>query len=363
MTSKIKNVLICPLDWGLGASSRCIPIIQLLLNSGANVTIAADNESLSFLKKQFPQLNYIRFPFAKLSLSPQKKFCFFYTFKTILRFQKAIKRENRLLQYYINEYNIDIVISDSRLGLSSDKAYCIYLSHYFHLKLGMGKFVDNFVFKLYTRYLSRFDECWIPDFEGEKNLSGSLSHPLNLSIPTYYINPISRFSGSLEEECSNQDQIDILAVITGDKSKRKQLQDLIISQLKNTGIKALLVGCMLEKSEQENIPNISFYPYLSKNQLLSCSKFTKIIISRSGYSVISDLCFLGRSAILVPEPCLLEQTYLAQYHKEKGHFYYEEQDRFNLLKAIEKSKNYTPPKLTEDFSILKKRISFLVDVI
>ena len=39
---KQKNILISPLNWGLGHATRCIPIIETLLNKNENVLIAAD---------------------------------------------------------------------------------------------------------------------------------------------------------------------------------------------------------------------------------------------------------------------------------------------------------------------------------
>ncbi|MFA4851802.1 MAG: hypothetical protein WC599_04725, partial [Bacteroidales bacterium] len=56
-----KNILICPLDWGLGHATRCVPLIRKFIASGTNVIIGADNRPLAFLKKEFPSLQFIRF--------------------------------------------------------------------------------------------------------------------------------------------------------------------------------------------------------------------------------------------------------------------------------------------------------------
>ena len=50
---KQKRILICPLDWGLGHATRCIPIIRLLLTKNAEVIIAADAGPLALLKQEF----------------------------------------------------------------------------------------------------------------------------------------------------------------------------------------------------------------------------------------------------------------------------------------------------------------------
>jgi len=64
------------------------------------------------------------------------------------------------------------------------------------------------------------------------------------------------------------------------------------------------------------------------------------VISRSGYSTIMDLAILGKKAILVPTPGQTEQEYLAKYHFEKGRFYTQKQNEFDLEKALEELKEY-----------------------
>ena len=49
-----KNILIAPLNWGLGHATRCIPIIHALMESGFNPIIASDGDALGILKKEFP---------------------------------------------------------------------------------------------------------------------------------------------------------------------------------------------------------------------------------------------------------------------------------------------------------------------
>ena len=51
-----KNILVAPLNWGLGHATRCIPIIKELENKGFNPIIASDGVALALLKKEFPHL-------------------------------------------------------------------------------------------------------------------------------------------------------------------------------------------------------------------------------------------------------------------------------------------------------------------
>jgi UDP:flavonoid glycosyltransferase YjiC (YdhE family) len=45
----IKRVLIAPLDWGLGHTARCIPIIQELLQQGHQVIFAGTQKQFDFV--------------------------------------------------------------------------------------------------------------------------------------------------------------------------------------------------------------------------------------------------------------------------------------------------------------------------
>ena len=62
METKNKKIIIAPLNWGLGHATRCIPIIQGLLDNGYEPIIATDGVSLELLKNEFPKLIYFQLP-------------------------------------------------------------------------------------------------------------------------------------------------------------------------------------------------------------------------------------------------------------------------------------------------------------
>ena len=61
------NVLVCPLDWGIGHATRCVPIIKELSTQGYNVFIGADKRPLDFLKNEFQNLKFVSFPGTNIS--------------------------------------------------------------------------------------------------------------------------------------------------------------------------------------------------------------------------------------------------------------------------------------------------------
>ena len=48
------HVFLSPLNWGLGHSTRDIPIIKELLSHGHEVTIGTSGNALALLKKECP---------------------------------------------------------------------------------------------------------------------------------------------------------------------------------------------------------------------------------------------------------------------------------------------------------------------
>ncbi|MFT3752460.1 MAG: hypothetical protein QM800_06140 [Paludibacter sp.] len=56
------KVLVCPLNWGLGHATRCVPIIRQLLAESHEPVIVADGFPLAFLRQEFPTLRFIEYP-------------------------------------------------------------------------------------------------------------------------------------------------------------------------------------------------------------------------------------------------------------------------------------------------------------
>ena len=57
-----KNILVAPLNWGLGHATRCIPIIKALEENDFTPILASDGDALAMLKKEFPHLKSLELP-------------------------------------------------------------------------------------------------------------------------------------------------------------------------------------------------------------------------------------------------------------------------------------------------------------
>jgi len=369
-----KHILICPLDWGLGHAARCVPVIKELQKKGHHITIGADKHPLAFLQQEFPELKTIKIPGYEISYSEQGSS--FQLFCESVRFYQFIKKEHQLIDKIVEENNIDMIISDNRYGLWSKKAKSIIITHQLFVKTPVG---SSFAHHKIEKLLSNFDECWIPDFEGQPNLSGDLSHQKPIKIPHRFIGPLSRFAtkqfvtSSVFEErkkVSRSQQIeeyDIIAIISGPEPQRTVFEKLIFKQLQKTKLKAVIVRGMpntnvianevkqsAKKGEMASVDalprnddNIKIFNHLPMEKIYDYLQKSKIVVARSGYSTIMDLVALGKRAILVPTPCQTEQEYLANYHVEQGNFYVQKQSEFDIEKALVEIKHFSPKLITQ----------------
>lgn len=354
--AKTKNILICPLDWGLGHATRLVPVIDLLVEKGATVFIGADKRPLSFLKQRFPNLRFIQFP-GYSPKYPENGSMALTMIKSFPEMLSESKKAHALLQELIKENEIDIVISDNRYELSSKLAYCVFLTHQLNIQTpGISRIGKPFIHKKINSYIRRFDELWIPDFEGEPNLSGRLSHSSKIPNSKYhFVGPLSRFS--LVKPETSSEKPEILVLLSGPEPQRTLLENLLVDQALQLGMETLILQGKPELSETNEIENVKFIPHLQDKQLAGLIKNAGAIICRPGYSTIMDLAVLGKKAILIPTPGQTEQEYLAMVYKKSGLFYSEKQNDFNLKRALLENKNYTDFCLKTETQVLRKRIN------
>ena len=350
------RILVAPLDWGLGHASRSVKIIRSLEKENVEVIIGADNQSLIFLKKEFPHLDFLKFPSIKITYS-KKLHQSLHLLKSAPAMIKSIINEHKLLDRIIEEKKIDGVISDNRYGLWSNKVPTVFITHQLNIKapdwLCFGEKLLNFFVK---KIISKYTFCWIPDCPKWK-LSGDLANRFSLPQNALYIGFISRFSKNNQvEKDAIRKKYNVAAIISGPEPQRTMFEKKIISELKNTNFKSIIVRGLPEKNKKKSTKysNIDFFSHLPSNSLKYILENTPHLIMRSGYSSLMDLIALDRKAILVPTPKQSEQEYLAKYLKEKKAFFSMPQKKFNLNYAIKESKNYqtkisfTSPTLLEN---------------
>jgi len=342
-----KNILVAPLNWGLGHATRCIPIINKLIANNYNVIIASSGRSLELLMIEFPKSDFIKI--TDYNIKYYKGLPLFISI--IIQLPKLffkIKSETKELDSIIKDFNIKGIISDNRFGLYSKKIKSIYLTHQLEIQSPMLK---NFIQKINYHYINKFSECWILDYEKE-GLAGDLSHPKKRIENQKYIGPQSRF-----EKKEMNFKYDILAIVSGPEPQRTIFESILIKELNKTNKKSLLVQGKPERDLHEVKNNLTIVSHLSSKELNEAILQSRFIISRSGYSTIMDLHKLGKNAILIPTPGQTEQEYLANYLAKKGEYKTQNQSNFNLdiaLNQAEKFKEIKTPSKDLDWQKLFK---------
>lgn len=346
--TKQKTILVCPLDWGLGHATRCIPLIHQFISENSRVIIGTSGSQKALLQKEFPSLTFIDLKGYEVEY-PKSGSMALKMLLQLPKINKAIKAEHVWLAKIIDEHNIDLVISDNRYGLWSKNVKSVLITHQLFVKAPFGEWIIE---RLLKRYFDNFDEIWIPDVEGENNISGDLSHKKPLPNNYRFIGLLSRFSNasvtsSVSQNCgtyreADHFEFDFIAILSGPEPQRSIFENIILKQISTSNLKGVLVRGLPESNEKLRIENekLLVFNHLETSEILNYFKKSKVVISRSGYSTIMDLAILGKKAILVPTPRQTEQEYLAKYHSQKGRFFTQIQKDFSLEKAFNEVENY-----------------------
>lgn len=356
------RILVCPLDWGMGHATRCVPVINELILQGAEVIIGAANRPQAFLRSEFPGLLHIDFPGHKVSYAAGGGGLALHMMKQAPSILEWIKKENRMLDSLIRDHHIQGVISDNRFGLYSEKIPAIYMTHQVFIKAGPSMIMlEPALARLHLKYIKRYSECWIPDVEGAEGLSGELSHLKPLPANFYFIGPLSRFEDCHEELTHPEETIDIVVILSGPEPQRSELERKILQEIGDTNLNTTVVAGTpeIEPSPEVN-GNLSIYPHLPTNALYKVLQQAKMVISRPGYSTLMDLAVSGKKALLIPTPGQTEQEYLGKSLMDRGVYACMSQADFKLEQGLQMALKYSGIQIQRDKSLLAARVSAML---
>jgi hypothetical protein len=340
---KKNNILVVPLDWGLGHATRCIPIIQTLIENNCQVYIAAETATRSLLENEFPQCTFISLKGYRIRYSRQK---FLFPFKMATQLPRILLRsiqEHRWLKKAVIQFSIDAVIADNRFGLFHSTIPTVYITHQLLIKTG-DRFSEKILQKIHCWIIKKYTHCWVPDFEGKENIAGQLSHLNKLPKNVQYIGCLSRLSLNLP----TIKKYDLLLLLSGPEPQRTIFEKLLLLQLKNFDGKVMLVRGLPEDYEDKKTEGqlssssslLTIENHLRAAQLNEVILQSELVICRSGYTTIMDLIKIRKKAILVPTPGQTEQEYLADHLMKKKYFYSVAQHDFILSTSLKLSANF-----------------------
>ena len=328
-----KRVLLCPLNWGLGHATRCIPIIHSLMANNAEVIIASDGLALDFLKEEFPELKSFTLPSYNIRYdSANMVWNMAWQIPSILN---TIRKENQAVKTAVETHQPHAIISDNRFGCYHPKITSIFITHQINI-ITPFPLLSRLASYWNKNFINKFSQCWIPDNESAPRLSGKLSL-VKKSNRIQYIGPLSRmqYKKSIKK-------YDLVIVLSGPEPQRSELEEILINQLRDANQSVLLVRGKMDSGEPSTIrPGFQSISYLNSQALNAAILSADLVISRSGYSSIMDYARLGCKAIMVPTPGQTEQEYLAEFFEKEKIFFSQSQSDLNIQEALRASVNYT----------------------
>ena len=333
---KNQHVFISPLDWGLGHATRLVPLIYLLLENDNRITLGGGGPSLQFLRDEFPALPFKYLPSIHVKFPSDKRFtlpCFLFTLPKFFIF---ITREYFRLQQLMKKEGYTIIISDNRYGLHSNKGYSVLITHQLQPVFPSGtRWLQGLAWTFIRHQTNKFDVCWVPDYPGNKGLSGMLSHVPPGFENISYIGPLSRFQKmiSLHQQPFAKTSF-VVVILSGPEPQRSAFGKLVDAKLKDANLPVHVLRGRPGRKSVSRVENMTYYDNLPAEEMAGLLVNAGWIIARSGYSTIMDLHILGCKAILIPTPGQPEQEYLAEYLKDKRGFRFLSQEDFKNIMDI-----------------------------
>lgn len=299
--------MISALDWGMGHATRCVPLIRELEKKN-QILLGVTSSTEKIFDEEFPHLKRIQFPSYNISYSSTIPLWM----KLALQWgkiNKVIKNEKQFLEKLIADEKIEVVISDNRFGLYSNKAHCIFITHQVFLKT---PFLNSALQNINKKYILRFQELWIPDHENaEESLSGTLSHGNHFHPKIKFIGPLSRL-----KTVNAQKRFDCLFLLSGPEPQHSILAELLLKKAQQYPEKKFALASAAYKNKQNS--NVTFITSPSVTKLAELIASSEKIVCRSGYSTLMDMDQMNKKDLmLVPTPGQTEQEYLAELWKEK----------------------------------------------
>ncbi len=320
------HAFISPLNWGLGHSTRDIPIIRELQRHGHEVTVATSGNALTLLKKECPECNFVLYKDYPAPYSSTRFFLpkFVASIPILL---KAMANERKKLVQILSENKYDVIISDNRMGVYSDKIPSYFITH--QLRFSLPDYLKPFeIGTLYVNafFHAKFVGVIVPDVMPNGmsnsqgcNLSGKLA-VTNIELTNnkaYYAGILT----STEKKKADQD-LDFLIIVSGPEPQRTKLEEIILSQVqKLPGEKVVLLGSPQRESHQRLDEHTTVHSYVSNEEKAELMNRAKFLISRSGYTTMMELAELDKKhGLFTPTPGQTEQEYLSRYYARQGWF-------------------------------------------
>jgi len=329
-----RSILIAPLNWGLGHATRCLPIIRILQQNN-KVVIASDGVALAWLSQELPEVECYTLP--SYNIRYHRKYMWLSMVSQLNHIHRAIRREAAKTREIVDDQNIDLIISDHRLGVRMPEITSIIIAHQLLIPFKIS-WISQMITYAQSRYIGQFHECWVPDYEEPDRLSGQLSST-PLDITKRYIGPLSRLQHSQSPDTY---KYDVAVILSGPEPTRTQLERRLQSIFKTLDkIKIIMVRGTEEQNPIDLIDmsnQMEIMDLVDSRMMMQILEQSAIVICRSGYSSIMDLDRMQKRAVMIPTSGHPEQEYLAQWLSKENQYFILKESNLSVS-SLEKALN------------------------
>jgi uncharacterized protein (TIGR00661 family) len=328
METSAKNILVAPLNWGLGHAARCIPIIRELRQNNYTVLLASDGAALLLLQKEFPDLLCLELPSYSIEYAENEDDLKWKLLKNSPKMLAAVRAEKKLVKQWVTRYSLAGILSDNRLGVYSKRIPSVIITHQLNVLSGSTTWISS---KLHQYYIKKFTECWVPDLEEKPNMTGKMGHLTTKTLPVKYIGPLSRF-----EKKELVVRYELMVILSGPEPQRSILEGILLPELQRFNGRVLFISGVVENGQKtRQDQHITYYNFMTSTELENAFNESALVLCRSGYTTVMDLSVLQKKVFFIPTPGQFEQEYLAKRIKESGFAPYAKQADFKIEHLLE----------------------------
>lgn len=330
-----KRVLFAALDWGLGHATRCIPLIDALLELGHVPVLASSGHALDYWKRYYPKLEFVELSSIRIQYKKAAWWSALMQSPHLLR--RLMAEDKKLLKRYFDNHTVDFIVSDNRYGCWFPGIPAVLLSNQLDLlpPAGWQGFPARFwhmIWRFAFRSFSRpFQEIWVPEFEQqEQQLAGAMLYNPTKK-PVRYIGLLSR----LPETPQNREKKGTLLLLSGPEPQRTALENLLLAQRFSLPGPVTLVRGNQSAPPLSPEPGLQLYPEIVDPTMLArLLAQHRYVICRPGHSTLSDLYYSGAHFGVISTPGQPEQQYLASRLSAKGIAPNQPQEKLNVSRLI-----------------------------
>lgn len=334
-----KEIVLAPLDWGLGHTTRCIPLVKKLIKRGHRVTIACNDFQKLVLTTYGLNVNYVFLEGYNVAYTKNGRLAL-KIMGQIPKILNSIKTENNWLKEYVKNNKVDFIISDNRFGFYHPLVESVYITH--QINIQSVALLNPVLYKIHGAMINNFHHCWIPDTPSN-DYAGELSVVKNTGYN--FIGLLSRFDGiEIPNSVQENEMYDYAVLVSGPEPQRSVFEELVVNSFNKSSDKVVIIsGGGNENSYQLN-DNITFESLPDPNRFNLLLSQTKKVILRSGYTSIMDFAILQKPLFFVPTSGQTEQEYLANFHFKQSNIGWSSQEKFRIPSEdhFSKLKSYLP---------------------